>query len=374
MREGCFESVEQMVAAMTPADPVLCLRRGEIQVAAAAFTTFFPGKVLYAVKANNHPLVLGTLWDCGVRDFDTASLAEIQQLRALLPRARCNFNHPVKSREAIRAAHRDHGVRDFVVDSGSELEKLLSEAGDDLTVQVRLKVRSAHALYDFSSKFGAEVSEAVVLLRTIADSGLAPAISFHVGSQCLSPAAFTSALSEVARTLAEAEVRAAYVNVGGGFPAMYRGSAVPSLCEYFGAIAAATASHAVLRDVPLQCEPGRSLLARSGTLVTKVLLRRGAALYLNDGVYGCMGEVNHIKLTPPVRLVRPGGQASCALETFRIFGPTCDSFDALDASFELPADTREGDWIAIGELGAYSNVLANRFNGFRSESVVEVVW
>ncbi|KGM33573.1 hypothetical protein P409_15130, partial [Inquilinus limosus MP06] len=73
----------------------------------------------------------------------------------------------------------------------------------------------------------------------------------------------------------------------------------------------------------------------------------------------------------PVRLLRPGG-AGGKPASFALFGPTCDSYDSLPGTSPLPEDVREGDWIEFGQIGAYSNVLQTRFNGFEARRFVAV--
>ncbi|WP_439814681.1 type III PLP-dependent enzyme [Zavarzinia sp. CC-PAN008] len=374
MRSGRnrFESVDRMVEALDPSYPVLCILPDVLARTAQRFDKGFPGKVLYAVKCNPHPLVLNGLWQGGIRSFDTASLPEIALVKELLPEAHCCFNHPVKSRTAIQAAHDVYGIEDYVVDSPEELEKLVAETGPGATVQVRLATASGYAAFDLSLKFGAKEAEAVQLLRQVKAAGLEPAISFHVGSQCRTPEAYTLALAEVGRVIEAAGVQPRYVNVGGGFPAHYRGTQIPPLADFFDAIRKGAARLNVRADCELYCEPGRALVVEAAVLVVQVHLRRGNSLYVNDGVFGSLSELNVGKLTPPVRLIRRRRDGEGEPIPFRIFGPTCDSADVLPEPFVLPDDVDEGDWIAIGQVGAYSNALASHFNGFYCDTVVEV--
>jgi ornithine decarboxylase len=119
------------------------------------------------------------------------------------------------------------------------------------------------------------------------------------------------------------------------------------------------------------CEPGRALVAEACSLVVKVEFRRGHRLYLNDGAYGSLADMKLFRTVYPVRLLRPGG-AGGRLASFALFGPTCDSYDSLPGTSPLPEDVREGDWIEFGQIGAYSNVLQTRFNGFEARRFVQV--
>jgi len=108
-------------------------------------------------------------------------------------------------------------------------------------------------------------------------------------------------------------------------------------------------------------------------VVVQVQGRRGDALYVNDGVYGALSDAGVPGFTFPVRLIRPGAPAPfAALRGFALFGPTCDSADRMRGPFPLPADAREGDWIEIGQLGAYGACLRTGFNGFDRARIVEV--
>lgn len=369
-----FPSVDSVVEALNPSYPILCVHPDRLARSAAAFLEGFPGRVLYAVKCNPHPLVLKSLWQAGIRHFDTASLNEIALVSELLPEAQCYFNHPVKGTAAIEAADRIYGMDAWVVDTVDELDKIEEEVGAHPDViQVRLQTASGYAAFDLSLKFGATRDEAVALLRDVAARGYVPAISFHVGSQCRTPEAWSRAIHEAGDVMRAAGVDLRFLNVGGGFPAHYRGTQIPPLDTYFQAIKDAVAKLDLPPGCELMCEPGRALVVEGCTLLVQVHLRKGGSLYINDGVYGNLSELNIAKLTPPVRLIRKDGRPSSReFAPFRIFGPTCDSLDVLPEPFVLPDDVTDGDWIEIGQVGAYSNALATPFNGFFTDTVVEV--
>jgi len=367
-------SVETMLRALRPAHPVLCLRPEVMRDRAALFLRQFPGRVLYAMKCNPHPRVLRALHQAGINDFDTASVREMAEVRALFPDAGCYFHHPVKSREAIARAYAEFGIRHFVVDHVSELDKLLDLVGGNIAVHVRLSTPRALASFDLSAKFGAPPEAAVDLLRRIAAVGLEPGLTFHVGSQCRSVDAFTVALQLSGEVIDTAGVPLRYLNVGGGFPIDYPGLSAPPLEDFLDAVSAALRRLQLPPECALFCEPGRALVAEGGSLVVQVQMRREQRLYINDGVYGALMDLRLTEgMNPPVRLVRLDDATSEGSETeFTIFGPTCDSIDMLPLPWRLPADVREGDWIEVGLMGAYSTVFATDFNGLRSSDVVEV--
>lgn len=374
MKYRRFASVDQVAEVLDPSYPILCVHPDRLARSAETFLKGFPGRVLYAVKCNPHPLVLESLWRAGIRHFDTASLNEIAQVQELLPDAQCYFNHPVKGTAAIEAADRIYGIEAWVVDTVDELDKIEEEVGSHPDIiQVRLQTASGYAAFDLSLKFGATKDEAIALLRDVQGRGYVPAISFHVGSQCRTPEAYSKAIQEAGEVVRQAGVPIRFFNVGGGFPAHYRGTQIAPLDTFFRTIREAAARLDLPKGCELLCEPGRALVVEGCTLLVQVHLRKGASLYINDGVYGTLSELNIGKLTPPVRLIRKGGRpTSRDFAPFRIFGPTCDSLDVLPEPFVLPDDVTDGDWIEIGQVGAYSNALASPFNGFYTDTVVEI--
>ncbi|MEO1135510.1 MAG: type III PLP-dependent enzyme [Pseudomonadota bacterium] len=355
-----------LVLADQPDLPVHCVRPHAATKAADWFVQRFPGDVLYAVKANPHPAVLDAVYGAGVRWFDVASLPEIELVANRFDDATLAFMHPVKARSAIRRAYFDYGVRIFVLDSHEELNKIIEETGgaNDLHLIVRLAVSSDYAQHKLAGKFGAAGPVAVSLLRaarTVADE---LGVSFHVGSQCMRPEAWRIAMSHVGGLIREAGVTVDIVDVGGGFPVAYPGLTPPPLEYYMREIEAAFEEMPVLENADLWCEPGRALCAEAGSHVVRVELRKGDALYLNDGAYGALFDAAHEGLVYPVKLLREDSAPSRPLKPFRLYGPTCDSVDAMIGPFLLPADVNEGDYIEIGMTGAYGAALATKFNGF----------
>ena len=364
--------VDAVVASLRPEDPLHCLRPHAVSDAARAFVAAFPGDVLYAVKCNAEPTMLRAVAAGGVTHFDCASDAEVRLVRSLFPDAAIHFMHPVKSRGAIRSAWQQHGVRDFVLDSDGELTKILEETGggDDLGLVVRLALPKGNAAYDLSGKFGAAPAEAAALLRAARPHAARLGLSFHVGSQCLDPAAWTRALALAAEVIAASGMAVEIVDVGGGFPVAYPGSEPPALEAFMDAIRAGAAL--LPPGVRLWAEPGRALVAGGASVVVQVQQRRGDALYVNDGVYGALSDAGAPGFRFPHRLVRPDGAASEVLRAFSLFGPTCDSADVMRGPWMLPADVAEGDWIEVGQLGAYGTALRTAFNGFDRAHVTEV--
>ncbi|MFL5285704.1 MAG: type III PLP-dependent enzyme [Rhodopila sp.] len=374
-------TVDQYIAAERPEEPVHCLRPGVIATNARAFVEAFPGDTLYAVKCNPDPAVLRALHEGGVRHFDCASLQEVRLVRDMFPDAAIHFMHPVKARGAIREAWERHGVRDFVLDTAGELAKIRAEVAatglpGQLGLIVRIALPKGGARLDLSGKFGAEPEEAAALLRAARGCAATLGVSFHVGSQCLDPLAWRAALDLAGQVIRMAGVAIDVVDVGGGFPVAYPDQEPPALGAFLAEIEDGF-DRLGLPNARLWAEPGRVLVASGASVVVQVQARRGTMLYVNDGVYGSLSDAGALGFRYPVRMIRPGGEAprgatGGALAAFTLYGPTCDSADVMRGPFLLPDDIAEGDWIEIGQLGAYGACLRTAFNGFDRARIVAV--
>jgi ornithine decarboxylase len=372
-----------LVRDRSPERPVALARPDAVAAAARWFQDKFKGDVFYAVKANPSPWVIETLAANGVTSFDVASIPEIELVSQFAPGSRIAFMHPVKSRRAIAQAYSDHGVRTFAFDTHEELAKIIEATGGakDLNLMVRLAVQAEGAAYSLSGKFGVEAHDApALLLAARRATQELMGVSFHVGSQCMRPTAFQAAMSQASRALVRAGVFADVVDVGGGFPSIYPGMVPPDMADYLDSIDRGFAEMMVHETTELWCEPGRALVAEASSILTKVELKKGDALYLNDGSYGSLFDAAHTKWPFPVKLFRGAETADDgeaievegALKPFRFYGPTCDSLDHMPGPFWLPEDVREGDYIEIGMLGAYGVAMNTRFNGFGDAETVVV--
>ena len=371
-----YPDASAVVRALAPDEPVILNRPQAASRAARFFVEKFPGKSLYAVKANPSPDLLRVLWDAGVTHYDVASIAEVRMVRATLPEAVLCFMHPVKTASAIAEAYAVHGVRTFSLDCQEELDKIVAatadaegNAAEDLALCVRLRVSSEYSELSLASKFGVDLADAAPLLqatRQVADS---LGICFHVGSQAMTPFAYVQALERVRAAIVDASVTVDIVDVGGGFPSIYPGMEPPPLEDYFGAIHRAAESLPVSYSSELWCEPGRALCAEYNSIVVKVEKRRGDELYINDGAYGALFDAAHLDWRFPVKCL---SDRTGAEEDFAFYGPTCDDGDYMKGPFALPTDIAAGDFIEIGMLGAYGAAMKTAFNGFDAARVIEV--
>lgn len=362
-----------------PDIPVICFRPAALEQAAQWFLSNIPGKILYAVKANPAPYVLEGLHAAGITHFDAASLTEIELVKQHCPGAHIAFMHPVKSRQAIEQAYFDHGVRDFSFDSVAELEKIVTMTGTsaDLGLFLRLSVPNASAELPLANKFGCLPAQAAALLKAARKVSKRLGICFHVGSQAMDPQAYTAALhmvGDILRSIPRTKID--IIDVGGGFPSRYPHLNPPSLAAYRGAIEEGLAALPQTGSYEIWCEPGRALVAESASILTRVELRKGHSLYLNDGTYGSLFDAGvQVGFKYPTRLIRTDGREGAKRERgipFSFYGPTCDSIDYMPGPFLLPADVREGDYIEIGQLGAYGNAMRTAFNGFDAHRLVIV--
>ena len=359
-----FPDAKSVARELAPDEAIILNRPHAAERAARFFVEKFPGTAMYAVKANPSPDLLRILWSAGVTHYDVASIAEVRLVRETLPEATLCFMHPVKTGRAIAEAYREHGVRTFSLDTHEELAMIVeaTAGASDLNLLVRMRVSSEHSELSLAAKFGVDLTEAAALLQAVRQHCDALGICFHVGSQAMTPFAYTQALERVRAAIAEAAVTVDIIDVGGGFPSVYPGLEPPAMEDYFAQIHRSFESLPISYSAELWAEPGRALCAEYSSMIVKVEKRRGDELYINDGAYGALFDAAHVAWRFPVvaledDLIQP-------LEEFSFYGPTCDDADFMKGPFMLPADIQAGDYIEIGMLGAYGAAMQTRFNGF----------
>ena len=369
-----FKSVEELVNRLKPTEPVYCIRKKSIQLASKYFQNKFPGKVLYAVKTNPHPIVLKTIIESGVENFDVASIKEIEAIRKIKPNAKCSYMHTVKSRESIKEAYFKHKIKSFSLDTKDELIKIIENTNQakDLELFVRVAVSNEHAEIDLSKKFGAINSEATGLLRLVKQYAKKIGLSFHVGSQCMHPISYAKGISEIGNIIKKTKIVPNVINIGGGFPTIYPDLVPQSLDNYFDEITK-NFKYLNLKKLPkIICEPGRAIVAESGSTIVRVNLRKKQKLYINDGTYGTLFDAGVPNIVYPSKLITNGRIISKKLTSFDFYGPTCDSMDYMKGPFILPKNIKENDYIELGQLGAYGLTFRTQFNGYYSDSIYEV--
>ena len=369
-----FKTVDELVSQLKPERPVYCIRKKSIQIASRTFQNKFSGTILYAVKTNPHPEVLKTIIQSGINNFDVASIKEIEDIRKISPKAKCFFMHTVKSRESIKEAYFKFGVKTFSLDTKDELIKIIesTDQAKDLELFVRVSVSNEHAEIDLSKKFGALTSEAAGLLRLTKQYAKKIGLSFHVGSQCMHPISYAKGITEIGNVIKRTKIIPHYINVGGGFPTIYPELVPQSLDNYFEEIKKGLKNLKLNRLPRIICEPGRALVAESGSTIVRVNLRKKQKLHINDGTYGTLFDAGVPNIVYPSRLIKNGKIISKKLTSFDFYGPTCDSMDYMKGPFILPNNIKENDYIELGQLGAYGLTFRTKFNGFYSNEIYEV--
>ena len=371
-----FKSVEDLVNQLKPDKPVYCIRKKSILSASKFFQKNFPGKILYAVKTNPHPEVIKTLLKSGINQFDVASVEEIKAVRKFDQISKCSFMHTIKSREDISEAYFKYGVKTFALDTKDELIKIIESTSNakDLELFVRVAVSNEHAEIDLSKKFGAINSEAAGLLRLLKQHSKKIGLSFHVGSQCMHPISYSKGISEIANIIKKTKIVPDYLNIGGGFPTIYPDLIPPSLESYFDEIKKGLENLKIEKLPEIICEPGRALVAESGSTIVRVNLRKKQKLYINDGTYGTLFDAGTPNIVFPSKMIKDNSNKiiSKKLTAFDFYGPTCDSMDYMKGPFLIPNNIKENDYIELGQLGSYGLTFRTQFNGFYSDKIYEV--
>ena len=371
-----FKSVEELVSQLRPDKPVYCIRKKSILSTSRFFQKKFPGKILYAVKTNPHPEVIKTLIKSGINQFDIASIEEIKAIKKFSQTAKCSFMHTVKSHESIKDAYFKYGVKTFALDTKDELIKIIesTSGAKDLELFVRVAVSNEHAEIDLSKKFGALNAEAAGLLRLVRQCANKIGLSFHVGSQCMHPISYAKGISEIGNIIKKTKIVPDYINVGGGFPTIYPDLIPQSLDNYFLEITKSLKNLKLNNFPEIICEPGRALVAESGSTIVRVNLRKRQKLYINDGTYGTLFDAGTPNIVYPSKMIKDSTHKiiSKKLTAFDFYGPTCDSMDYMKGPFLLPNNIKENDYIELGQLGAYGLTFRTQFNGFFSNEIYEV--
>ena len=369
-----FNSVDELVNNVRPVDPIYCIRKNSIKTACSWFKNNFPGNVIYAVKTNPNEKVIKYIFESGINQFDVASINEIKLIKKIYPEAKAYYMNTIKSREHIKEAYFKYKIRDFALDTKDELQKIIeaTENAKDLTLYVRVSISNEHAEIDLSQKFGALPSEALGLLRLAKAHASKVGLSFHVGSQCMHPISYAKGIRDLGVIIKKTKILPDIINVGGGFPSIYPDLNPQPLEDYINEIKKAFNNLKLENKPKLMCEPGRVLVAESGAAIVRVVLRKKQKLYINDGTYGSMFDAGVPNFVLPTRMIPNGRMTSKKLTSYSLYGPTCDSIDYMKGPFILPNNLKEGDYIEVGQLGAYSLTFRTKFNGFYSDQIFEV--
>ena len=364
--------IARFLAENAPETPCLVVDLDVIAAAYDLLCRYLPlARIYYAVKANPAPEIVAMLETKG-SSFDVASRGEVELcLDHGVAAERLSYGNTIKKEKDIAFAYAK-GVRLFAFDSADELEKLARSAPGS-RVFCRLLVACEGAEWPLSRKFGCAPEMALALLRRAREVGLDPyGVSFHVGSQQTDLKQWNGAVGAAARmfsALAEADINLRMVNIGGGFPARYRGR-VPAIEQYAAAVMAAVTRH-FGNDLPeIIIEPGRSLVGDAGVIQSEVVLiadKGGGSdrrwVYLDVGKFNGLAETMDESIKYRIETPGRGGPSGPVI----LAGPTCDSADILyeRTEYRLPLGLAVGDKVEIQSAGAYTASYASvGFNGF----------
>lgn len=350
--------------------PLLILDCNELRKRYRLLQKQLPGADLYyAIKAFSHPVALEVLSEMGAH-FDVASAGEIDLVRDLqISGRRTIHTHPIKKDADIKAALRG-GSTTFVVDNIDELKKLIPYK-QRIGLLLRVSFRSDTAKVDLSRKFGCTPEQVPELVHQAAELGVhVRGLSFHVGSQSLTPDTHVDAIRRCAALIEKIEQRENrpmdVLDIGGGFPVDYDMSGFDA-DNYFAPIR--TALNELPEHISIIAEPGRFLIAPAITGISTVTgkARRGEYLwyYLDDGIYGSYSGQLFDHTTYPLQILNDSPERQISI----LAGPTCDSIDIIAEDVELP-ELQEGDLVIGHMMGAYTHATATRFNSLEGAKIV----
>jgi ornithine decarboxylase len=361
--------------------PLFILDHKRIRENYHIFKTHLPRvQCYYAVKANSNPEIIKTLFDKG-SSFDVASYNEFMQIYEYIKHFeekdkdffiwdKIIFSNTIKDKETLRKIKR---YRPLVTYDNSDELKKIKECCDSAGLVLRLKVPDSGSQVEMSSKFGAEPGDADHLIGQAFDAGLVvEGLSFHVGSQCTNFDNYTAALSITSDIFHAARKRGynlKIVDIGGGFPVPYDAQ-VPKF-EKLAQLINAECQRLFPEDIEIIAEPGRFMVATAATLISEIIgkARRDGKIfyYINDGVYHTFSGVVYDHWIPNFHSSGRGKKEVCA-----VVGPTCDSFDKVSLSEQLPANLGIGDFLYTENIGAYSIASATKFNGFDGAKIIHI--
>ncbi len=334
----------------------------------------------YAVKANSTQQIIETLFKEG-SSFDVASYNEFMQVYQYIKHFdkkdkkhfvwdKIIFSNTIKDKATLSKIKQYKPLVTY--DNSDELKKLKDHC-ETAGLVVRLKVPDSGSQVEMSSKFGAEPTDAQKLIQQAFDIGLkVEGISFHVGSQCTNFDNFTAALAITSEIFNDARKKGFNLNlidIGGGFPVPYD-SQVPEF-KVLSSLLNSEFKRLFPDDIEILAEPGRFIVATAATLISEIIgkaRRDGKVFYhINDGVYHTFSGVVYDHWIPNFSAIKEGEKEICA-----VVGPTCDSFDKITLSAELPANLEVGDFLFTENIGAYGPASSTKFNGFDGAKIIHM--
>ncbi|PSF12295.1 diaminopimelate decarboxylase [Marinobacter fuscus] len=329
-----------------------------------------PHLVCYAVKANSNLAVLNVLARLGA-GFDIVSAGELERvLRAGGDASRVVFSGVGKQEWEMKRAL-EAGVRCFNVESDTELDRLNKVAGElGVKAPVSLRVNpdvdaGTHPYISTGlkeNKFGIDINEAPgIYARAASLPNLdVQGVDCHIGSQLTTVAPFLDALDRVLElidTLAAKGITIRHLDMGGGLGVTYNDEQPPKPSEYVGALIERMGD----RKLELVLEPGRSIAANAGILITRVEFLKCTEHRNFAIIDAAMNDLIRPALYSAWQAIVPVKPRQDTEEkTWDLVGPVCETGDFLgkDRALRLQA----GDLLAVRSAGAYGFVMASNYN------------
>ena len=326
--------------------------------------------ICYAVKANSNIAVLNLLARLG-SGFDIVSAGELERvLVAGGDPAKIVFSGVAKTAVEMAKAI-DAGIHCFNVESLSELELLQDVAAAvEAIVNVSLRVNpdvdaKTHPYISTGlkeNKFGIEIEEAINVYRQGRDLPNLKLIGVdcHIGSQLTDMRPFLDAIDrvlELVDILAEDGIAIEHLDLGGGLGVCYKDEQPPTPGEFLASVQ----NHLAGRDLQLIFEPGRSIVANTGILLTRVeYLKSNSAknFAIIDAAMNDMLRPALYQAWMDIKPVQPKDDIE-ALH-YDVVGPVCETGDFLGKDRELAL--AEGDLLALFGAGAYGFTMASNYN------------
>ncbi len=352
--------------------PFMVLDLSEVDYQYKSLQAALPGvKLFYALKALSHPALIKRLKSLGC-NFDLATIGEVELVESLGVKGdQCIHTHPIKKDKEIKRAL-EFGCNRFVIDNMEELKKFIPYAGQ-VELIVRVSFRSKQAVVDLSRKFGCALEELPLLVEFAQQNSIEViGLSFHVGSQSLSPMTQANAIrASIAAMKVMNSVNWKFLDIGGSFPVSYQEAVLP-IADFCAPVMEALSE--LPENIEIFAEPGRFIAAPSMIEVVSIVgkARRGAKIwyYLDDGVYGGFSGQMFDHATYPLAPLKPFDPTGEFLSSV-LAGPTCDSIDVVAEDIELP-DMEIGDILVGKKMGAYTIASATEFNFYPKPKVVVV--
>jgi ornithine decarboxylase len=379
MERTVIDKEELMRMVQQHGSPLCLVDHDKIRENYRAFKKHLPRvQCYYAVKANSTQQIIETLFEEG-SSFDVASYNEFMQVYQYIKHFdrqekkhfvwdKIIFSNTIKDRTTLGKIRQYKPLVTF--DNSAELTKIKHYC-DTAGLVLRLKVPDTGSQVEMSSKFGAEPGDAQQLIQQAFDMGLrVEGISFHTGSQCTNIDNYTTALAITSTILHEARTKGFHLNIvdiGGGFPVPYDPDVLSF--EKLATVLNSEFKRLFPDDIEILAEPGRFIVATAATLVAEIIgkaRRDGKVFYhINDGVYHSFSGVVYDHWIPNFHAFKGGESEICA-----VVGPTCDSFDKISLSVELPWNLEVGDFLYTENIGAYSTASSTKFNGFDGAKIL----